>query len=471
MSDFQPSAFWGAPETLMTATGGAESASEPLNEHPAPRGTGEDGSAAIAPSEDGGEHPVSVADVFDCRAVLRSIRDNARNAGEAPFAVLVAVIIRVLVATPPSLMLPGLGVRSAPGSLNMYGALAAPSGGGKGEVMAMAENCVIITDSHGRRVDVPVLPVGSGEGLVATFAMPNDPEEMPVTRAMFDVDEITELTALSGRTGATLQPKLLSMWSGKAVGNTNADKTTTRRLNAGSYRLGLLAGVQPANAGVLLNEDGSGLPQRFLWADMEDFDHDMDTPAAEPVQVRVPAGDDLQRVVRVCPEVTAALRTDKEHKREGRYPHPWDSHALQCREIVAVALSLLDGRTGDVNSEDWRLAGLVWQHNRDTRRRCLQGSRDRATEAAAARESVRAEARGQVADERMDRAREVIEQALSDGGGRFRRSAVRNGKARRCRNEFDDVLTEMLEARRVSVSEDTETGAEWIMDLRTDGEE
>lgn len=409
---------------------------------------------------------VTVAEVFDGRPSLRSIRDNARNAGEAPFAALVAVIIRVLCATPPSLTLPGLGARSAPGSLNLYGALAAPSGGGKGEVMALAENCIEITDTRGKHVDVPVHPIGTGEGLVATFAMPEDPEVMPTTRALFDVDEITNLTALTGRTGATLQPTLLSMWSGKTVGNTNASKTTSRRVEGGRYRLGILAGVQPANAGALLDEAGSGLPQRFVWANMDDPEHDMDTPPAAPVQVTVPSFEDPARSVEVCDQVRAALRADKERKREGRYPHPWDSHALQCREIIAVALSLLDGRNGDVTAEDWHLAGLVWQHNRDTRWKCLQGSRDQATEEAAERERVRIGARDRMDDDRMTRAREVIEQALSDGRGSFHRSAIRNGKARRCRAEFDDVLTEMIEARKLTPSRDEDTGAEWVTDNR-----
>lgn len=426
--------------------------------------TGPDSAAPNAGEQADGpaRREVTVSEVFDGRRSLRSIRDNARNAGEAPFAVLVAVIIRVLCATPPSLTLPGLGARSAPGSLNLYGALAAPSGGGKGEVMALAENCIEITDTRGKRVDVPVHPIGTGEGLVATFAMPEDPDVMPTTCALFDVDEITNLTALSGRIGATLQPTLLSMWSGKTVGNTNASKTTSRRVEGGRYRLGVLAGVQPANAGALLDEAGSGLPQRFVWASMDDPEHDMDTPPAAPVQVTVPSFEDPARSVEVCHQVREALRADKERKREGRYPHPWDSHALQCREIIAVALSLLDGRNGDVTAEDWHLAGLVWQHNRNTRWKCLQGSRDQATEEAAERERVRIGARDQMDDDRMTRAREVIEQALSDGKGSFHRSAIRNGKARRCRAEFDDVLTEMIEARKLTPSRDEDTGAEWV---------
>lgn len=414
--------------------------------------------------------PVTVAEMFDSRASLRSIRDNARNAGEAPFAVLVAVIIRLLACTPPSLTLPGFGARSAPGSLNLYGAVAAPSGGGKGEVMALAENCLIVRDTHGKVVDLETFSIGSGEGLVAVFDMPEDPEELPVTRAMAEVDEITELTALSGRTGATLQPKLLSMWSGKSVGNRNRGKGTSQQVEAGRYRLTVMAGVQPGNADSLLNPEAStsGLPQRFLWASMTDPGYDMSTPAADPVTVEVPAGDDRARSVEVCPEVWDALRADKARKRAGNYPHPWDSHAIQCREIIGVALSLLDGRNGDVDAEDWRLSGLLWRHNRDTRLDCLRGSHARAAAAAADRERVREDARGQLGDDRMSRAREVIEWALSDGNGRFHRSEVRNGKVRRYRAEFDDVLTEMAEARQVVVSRDKETGAEWVIDLRQD---
>lgn len=410
---------------------------------------------------------VTVAEMFDGRASLRSIRDNARNAGQAPFAVLLAVIIRLLACTPPSLTLPGIGKLSSPGSLNLYGAVTAASGGGKGEVMALAEHCLRVRDTHDRAVDVETFPIGSGEGLVAMFALPEDPEELPVTRAMAEVDEITELTALSGRTGATLQPKLLSMWSGKAVGNQNRSKATSQQAQAGRYRLTLLSGVQGGNAAALLNPQASvnGLPQRFVWASMTDHGFNMDTPAAEPVAVEVPAGDDRARSVEVCPEIREAIRADLRGKRTGRPPHPWDAHAIQCREIIGVALSLLDGRNGDVSSDDWRLSGLLWRHNRDTRNQCMRESQTSSADAAADRERVRDDARGQLGDDRMRQAREAIETALSEGGGRFLRSAVRN-KGRRYRNEFDDVLTEMVEARQVALSQDQETGAQWVTDLR-----
>ncbi|MGP5039265.1 DUF3987 domain-containing protein [Corynebacterium variabile] len=371
-----------------------------LNDHPAPTGTPQPRKQPLTSTDVPRLTPVTVEEVFDGRASLRSIRDNARNAGEAPFAVLIAVIIRLLACTPPSLTLPGFGVRSAPGSLNLYGAVAAPSGGGKGEVMALAEHCMTIRDTHGQIVDLETFSIGSGEGLVSVFEMPDDPETMPTTRAMAEVDEITELTALSGRTGATLQPKLLSMWSGKAVGNRNRGKDTSQQVAAGRYRLTVLAGVQPGNAGELLNAEAStsGLPQRFIWASMEDKGFNPDTPAVDPVRIEVPAFDDPARNVKVCKEVWDALRADKARKRAGKYPHAWDSHAIQCTEILAVALSLLDGRDGDVNPEDWRLAGLLWQHNRDTRRACLAVCEGAAVEAAAARRITDAEARDQAAD-------------------------------------------------------------------------
>lgn len=440
-----------------------------LNDHPAPTGTPQPRKQPLTSTDVPRLTPVTVEEVFDGRASLRSIRDNARNAGEAPFAVLVACIIRLLACTPPSLTLPGFGVRSAPGSLNLYGAVAAPSGGGKGEVMALAEHCMTIRDTHGKIVDLETFSIGSGEGLVAVFEMSDDPEVMPTTRAMADVDEISELTALAGRTGATLQAKLLSMWSGKSVGNRNRSRETSQQIEAGRYRLTLLSGVQPEKADMLLNSDAtaSGLAQRFVWSGMEDPGYNPDTPSAARVQVEVPAFDDPARSVEVCPEVRAAQRADKAAKRAGRYPHPWDSHAIQAREIIGVALSLLDGRSGDVDPEDWRLSGLIWQHNRDTRRACIQASRDRAGDEAADRERIRQDGRDRVGDDRMDRAREVIIQALVDGGGRFHRSEIRNGKARRYRTEFDDVLTEMVEAAGVAVSRDPASGAEWVVDIRT----
>lgn len=423
-----------APVEPFDPAGTAVDASNTRTEKPAEATNGtpaypSGGETLTAPHSDGNS-PVTVDQVFNGRASLRSIRDNARNAGEAPFAVLIACIIRLLACTPPSLTLPGFGVRSAPGSLNLYGAVAAPSGGGKGEVMALAEHCMTIRDTHGQIVDLETFSIGSGEGLVSVFEMPDDPETMPTTRAMAEVDEITELTALSGRTGATLQPKLLSMWSGKSVGNRNRGRDTSQQVDAGRYRLTVMAGVQPGNAGALLNPEAStsGLPQRFVWASMEDHGYDPDTPAVDPVRVNVPAGDDPARSVNVCPEVRAALRDDKAMKRAGRYPHPWDAHAIQCKEILGVALSLLDGRNGDVSPEDWRLAGLLWQHNRDTRRACLAVCEGAAVDAAAARRVTDAEARDRAADTMTEKythtVREKALRLLQDADGPLTHGAL-----------------------------------------------
>ena len=67
------------------------------------------------------------------------------------------------------------------------------------------------------------------------------------------VDEIEQLTSAGGRVGSTTDAILRAMWSGMGVGTQNADAQRRRHLVAGTYRLGVVAGVQPSLAERLLN--------------------------------------------------------------------------------------------------------------------------------------------------------------------------------------------------------------------------
>lgn len=67
---------------------------------------------------------------------------------------------------------------------------------------------------------------------------------------------------------------------------------------------------------------------------------------------------------------------------------------------------------------------------------------------------------GKIVADRTARARDLITEELA-GTGRFRRAAVRNGKARRFRSEFDRVLSVMVADGAVVEVLDA-NGAEWI---------
>ncbi|KAB1502738.1 hypothetical protein F7230_06900 [Corynebacterium sp. 320] len=345
---------------------------------------------------------VKVNDVFGARKSLQVIRDRARATRRlSPWAVLGACIAYVLAATPPELTTPAPpGAPSARGgSLNMYIALVGRSGAGKGEAVKAAIDALRITDSEGHPVciqdhypqgvqleqvqHIANIHPGTGEGLISVFLPPEDPAQPRVSRGILMVDEITELIGQTNRRGSVTVPKLLSLWSGAATGNTNASADTSRSLAAGSYRLTCIANVQPSNSYGLLQHDGSGLPQRFAWFDCEDPETPEVKPVAPPpLDVKVPDRNDQARAVTVPPAYWNEDDTERYNKARGAHSHEWDSHRLFACLKLAVALSLIDGRTGDVNEQDWHLAKKIWQHSSYVRYKSWEAAQRRKHEKA-----------------------------------------------------------------------------------------
>jgi hypothetical protein len=60
------------------------------------------------------------------------------------------------------------------------------------------------------------------------------------------------------------------MLTGGSTGSSNATKDRQRMLHAKTYNFQLIAGVQPARAGALLDSSDAGTPQRFIWVPVTD---------------------------------------------------------------------------------------------------------------------------------------------------------------------------------------------------------
>jgi Bifunctional DNA primase/polymerase, N-terminal len=213
------------------------------------------------------------ADFWAAREVLARIRHFARARQVSPWAVLGAVLARLLVSVSPSLMLPPL---PAAASLNLYAGLVGPSGFGKGTAVAVARDAVRV-----RYVDVA--GIGSGEGIAHLFARRVRPKGQPsyVERireaVLLKASEVDALTALDARQGSTLFSELRKGWSGEELGFAYADPDKRLPIEERTYRLCMLIGVQPERAGVLLGDVEGGLPQRLLWL-----------PAVDPQAPEVP---------------------------------------------------------------------------------------------------------------------------------------------------------------------------------------
>lgn len=299
-------------------------------------------------------------DFWTSRPILHHIRTAARASLTGPWAVLGVCLVDVVAATAPEVQLPGYV--GGPASLNLFAGLVGPPGGGKGGATACARRALTIVGPNGHNARAPQFPLGTGEGLVRIFAGDGggDDDAPPPTRAVIDVPEIDMLEAQKGRQGSTLMPVLRQSWMGETLGFTNSERARRTALEAHSYRLCLIAGVQPLRAGVLLDDAAGGTPQRFMWMRVDDPAaprHTEPSPGVEVVRLpEIPAGGCEMGMPETVAKAVRAARLESLHG--GLERQNLDGHALLAREKIAAALALLDGRL-DATDEDWRLAGHV----------------------------------------------------------------------------------------------------------------
>lgn len=388
---------------------------------------------------------------WESRESLATIHGFARARMVAPWSLLGAVLARVVASTPPWIVLPALVGGHA--SLNLFIALVGASGAGKGATAAAAIDAVTVQrDPH-------TITVGSGEGLAAAYVhrekgvLIRDHDEVLAT-----IPEVDTLAALGSRNGATLLPTLRSAWSGEALGHAYVDPAKRLPVAAHTYRLALVAGVQPARAGALLDDTDGGTPQRFVWVPTTDPDAP-DEAGAEPPPWVIPTSPwhatTGRRVVLRIPDAAAnTIRAARAARLRGD-GDALDGHALLCRLKVAAALALLDGAR-QVRDEDWELSATVMAVSDVTRTgvvRHLAAAAGEANEARGRAEGVRASVAGETADELavkrvgrgiVARLRETSPQTASD---------IRRGVAQRDRGHFGATVEALTAAGVIARTE------------------
>jgi hypothetical protein len=329
------------------------------------------------------EDPGDDEGFWSSRPILAHIRAVALGQYAAPWATLGVVLAHVVAATSPVVQLPA--TVGGYGSLNLFVALVARSGGGKGAAEAAARRCIIIDPVHsGSCTKYPTHALGSGEGLAHMFmkrpkATKDAPDPEPFqynTAALVTVAEIDTLTALQGRTGSTLAGQLRQAAMGEQLGFFYVDKDKRMPVPEHAYRLSLVAGVQPKRAAALLDESGGGTPQRFAWlpATVRMPEVVPDTP--EPVLWVAPRWPVAQvvhgmaRTVVTLPQVAIDRTIELRRQHLADEGDPLDGHANLVRLKVATALAILDGRC-EVGEEDWKLSGVIMDVSSRTRRRIV----------------------------------------------------------------------------------------------------
>ena len=317
--------------------------------------------------------PALEAAVFGATSRLKHIRRAAHSRMVTPWAVLGACLARVVAEVPPHVVLPAIVGSDA--SINLAHGLVAGSAGGKSGSEACAGDVLRIRYPRARSIGP-----GSGEAIVQSFlewdkdSQANRLVEDPLR--MLSADEIAQIGVVQGRSSqASFAPILRTMISGGRVGNNSVESARTRYLERNSYRLTLVTGIQPPLAGILLDDQDAGTPQRFVWWQADDPSWNVgptDWPGSLDWDWQAPRGGDLDGKVRipVCDKAREAVIAARKRslRREG---NPLDGHRLLTQEKVAAAMSILhDGL--EVSEFWWDLAGEIMRHSDATRALCVQ---------------------------------------------------------------------------------------------------
>lgn len=372
---------------------------------------------------------------------IKLINQWARASYVAPWALLVAVLLRVAASTGPHVMLPG---PPAPASLNMGGVLIGRSGAGKG-----------VTDKLSRVVwpaDIHEEGLGSGQGIHELFKEQKNPEDR-ITRALFTVSEIDHMAALNAGQGNNTRATLKAALTGDRLGSKGASSPTTRSVPADSYRLALSISAQFGHTAVLMDDVSGGTPQRMLWALVTDADMP-DQPGPTPDRVldtalpswALSGGQVL--IQYGPPEVREYIKAGLLANGRG-IGEAIDGHRTLTRLKVAAQLAILDHRSV-VSALDWELSEHVMAKSDATRNSVLEYDRQ------AARATVRDRAISratfdEIIDERHGTTvRNRILRLLASGPlprGELRRAM---GK-QRYREAFDAVLQHLEKISQVVI--------------------
>ncbi|MGV9713983.1 bifunctional DNA primase/polymerase [Gordonia sp. NPDC003424] len=420
-------------------------------------------------------------DVFwSARPELAQLRDFARSRRVGPWSMFGCVLARAVAVIPPSVVFEPLVGGHA--GLNIFSAIVAPSGGGKGASEAAARE-FLITD--------PVVykaTSGSGEGLTREYAYKKKSEQVNLRNSvMFSVPEIDTLAALLARSGSTLGGVLRQAWMSEMLGFGYKAEENRYRIEEHRYRMTMVVGVQPGRSRTLFDDADGGTPQRFLWFPVTDLscpsEHTPDNPGplklprwpggvlvtdvrehterdgdqgetvisfdVQELALDTPADVDALHVVRVPQDVVDLVDAERKAKLAGDFGIELDSHATMTRLKIAGALMWLNGRTEAVTDEDWELAGIVMALSNRTRAETLGVLRDRADEANTAK--GRAEGKREVAKAEvvgaaeLERAVKNVRKHVQNAGRMTRRDGVKKLRPE-LRDHYDEAVDRLVAA-------------------------
>lgn len=371
---------------------------------------------------------------------LKLIHQWARASYVAPWALLLAVILRVIVSTSHRVMLPG---PPAPASLNMAIVLIGRSGAGKG-----------VTDKLSRIVwpaEIHEEALGSGQGIHDLLKETKDPEDR-ITRALITVSEIDHFTALNAGQGNNTRATIKAALTGDRLGSKGASSATTRHVPADSYRLGVSFSAQMGHTAVLLDDVSGGTPQRVVWGSVTDPSIP-DTPGPEPDRVldtKLPgwALADSQVLIQYgTPDIAEYVAAGLLANQRGQLD-AIDGHRTLTRLKVAAALAIMDHRSV-ISELDWQLSEVVMAKSDATRAAVIEYDRQAARAKVRERAMSRAVGEQFISDHKLQRAKNSILRWLERDGQLARHDLRRKLKAD-LRDHFDPAIAELAAEGRIA---------------------
>lgn len=436
------------------------------------------------------------------RPYLTRIRDAARATLTSPWAVLNATLCRVSTLLPPNIVIPAM-IGGQPSGHNLFAATVGKSSEGKGLAEDVAERLI-----PERREAVTTQP-GSGEALAAMFAdrttvdgedgKPLSVLECVNCRAMLSIKEIQVLGSVMGRDASTLTGELTKAWSGETLGSRTKQKANSVRAPRYGYVFNLIAGVQPGNAGILFNQETTGLPQRFLWASAIDpygispDDVTALNPGDAPIDPLIadasdmpdiglealtalyrygsigdmPHGEGQREAYKLKPmEFPPAVwretrRLRAETNRNGA-PEDGSGHTNLTRLKVAMLLPWLDPDRGDrmkVTMDDWQTAGMIVRHSTMVCRQCREQWEAEAVDAAARKARVKRAGERKAIETESELKAATAEKVLayldkrSRRGGRFDGNTIKRGIGYKYRGYVAGALADLENAKTIECVE------------------
>lgn len=309
---------------------------------------------------------------WNSRESLQQIKDYAVSRFVSPYAVLAVTLCRIIVATPPHVVLPPT-IGADYGSLNFGVVILGNPGSGKDAAFGAAK--ALVPDIR----DAPVTSVASGQAISALFGQ----------RVQDD-----------GR--FRLQAEVLSLFSGQQIGDYTKNKELSVTIPEHGYRTAVVISAQPSMMGMFEVGVGVGFQQRFLYVsaysdrlNVRALDEDpvalssltrfpYDTgllPVDYPIEQMnrlyecgsyakandsTPDSSHLEkRPMRLPPIAIAEMRADKIRVNREHGGDPRRAHGMFLRAKLSAAFRLLeDPLSSEIMQEDWELAGMMMRYSR-----------------------------------------------------------------------------------------------------------